>query len=72
MVEPNTPNEKAPVAAAPPLQVAIAMVCALVVARAVDWVTAVHVLLAVLALFTSVNRAAALRNRRCTHCGHRQ
>jgi hypothetical protein len=51
--------------------VAIAMACALVVAQAVDWVAATHVLLGVLTVFTSVNRAAALPNRRCARCGHR-
>ncbi len=73
MVDPKIPDEKPyRSAASPTLQVTIAMACALVVAQAVDWVTAVHVLLAVLALFTSVNRATALPNRRCARCGHRQ
>lgn len=73
MVDPKIPNEKPwRAAASPSLQVAIAMACALVVAQAVDWESATHVLLGVLTLFTSVNRAAALPNRRCSHCGHRQ
>ncbi|OBH20419.1 hypothetical protein [Mycolicibacter sinensis] len=70
MVEPNNPSEK-PRHFAPTLQVAIAMACGLLVAETVDWVTAVHVLLAVLSVFTSINRAATA-NRRCAHCGHRQ
>lgn len=73
IVKPNPPEQNPRrLIASPALQVAIAMTCALVVAQAVDWVTAVHVLLAVLTLFTSVNRAAALPNRRCARCGHRQ
>jgi hypothetical protein len=73
MIDPKIPNEKPyRSAASPSLQVAIAIACALVVAQAVDLVTATHVLLALLTLFTSVNRAAALPNQRCARCGHRQ
>ena len=73
MVEPNSSSQNPPrgVRISPPLQVALAVACALVIAQAVDWATAAHVLLAVLTLFTSANRAA-LSNRRCTRCGHRQ
>ena len=73
IVKPNPPEQNPRrLTASPSLQVAIAMACALVVAQVVDWVTATHVLLGVLTLFTSVNRAAALPNRRCARCGHRQ
>jgi hypothetical protein len=73
ILKPNPPEQNPRrLTASPSLQVAIAMACALVVAQAVDWATATHVLLGVLTLFTSVNRAAALPNRRCSHCGHRQ
>lgn len=70
MVDPKSPNEKpGGVSASAALQVAIAVACALVVAAVVDWVSAVHVLLAVLSVFTSVNRAARV-NRRCARCGY--
>lgn len=73
ILKPNPPEQNPRrLTASPSLQVAIAMACALVVAQAVDWVTATHVLLGVLTVFTSVNRAAALQNRRCARCGHRQ
>jgi hypothetical protein len=73
IVKPNPPEQNPRrLTASPTLQVAIAMACALVVAQAVDWVTAAHVLLGVLTVFTSVNRAAALPNRRCARCGHRK
>ena len=74
MVEPNVPNEnprRRRVSVSPTLQVTIAVTCALVVAQAVDWGTAAHVLLAVLTLFTSANRVAR-PTRRCARCGHRQ
>lgn len=70
MVEPTAPNEK-PHGASPTLQITIALACALVVAQTSDWGTAAHVFLAVLAVFTSANRAA-LPNRRCARCGHLQ
>lgn len=71
-VDPKTPNEKPRrVVASAALQVAIAVACALVVAQAVDWITGAHVLLAVLTVFTSANRAA-LESQRCARCGHRQ
>lgn len=69
IVDPKIPNEKPRRAVSSPmLQVSIAVACALLVVQAVDWATAVHVLLAVLTVCTSANRAAA--NRRCAHCGH--
>lgn len=74
MVRPNIPDQNPPprgVSASPALQVTIAVACALVVAQAADWVTAAHVLVALLTLFTSTNRAA-LPSRRCARCGHRQ
>lgn len=71
ILNPKTPNEKPQQPASAALQVAIAVACALVVAQAVDWTTGAHVLLAVLTVFTSANRAA-LERQRCTRCGHRQ
>jgi hypothetical protein len=72
MVRPSTPDQNPRGGnASPTLQVMIAVTCALVVAQAADWVTAAHVLVAVLTLFTSTNRAT-LPNRRCARCGHHQ
>ncbi|TXH14910.1 MAG: hypothetical protein E6R02_00120 [Gammaproteobacteria bacterium] len=73
MVRPNTSDQNPRgVNASPALQLTIAVACALVVAQAVDAVTAAHVLVAVLTLFTSFNRAALPPVRRCARCGQRQ
>lgn len=72
MIEPCSPNEnpRRRIASAT-MQVMIAAVCALVVAQGAGWETAVHVFLAVLTLFTSVNRAV-LPRQQCARCGHLQ
>jgi hypothetical protein len=71
IVGPSTPNtnpsQPNPV---PVFQITIALACALLIAQTVDWATAAHVLLAILTVFTSANRAAP-PTRHCTHCGHR-
>lgn len=73
MVRPNTSDQNPRgVNASPALQLTIAVACALVVAQAADAVTAAHVLVAVLTLFTSFNRAALPPVRRCARCGQRQ
>lgn len=79
MVRPNTPDQNPPrwgVTAAVTLQVTIAVACALVAGQLANAATAVHVLLAVLTLFTSANRAtsppASPPPTTCARCGHRQ
>lgn len=73
MVRPNTSDQNPRgVNASPALQITIAVACALVVVQAADGATAAHVLVAVLTLFTSFNRAALPPVQRCARCGQRQ
>lgn len=74
MVRPNTSDQNPRgVNASPALQITIAVACALVVAQVTDGVTAAHVLVTVLTLFTSSNRAALPPPaRRCARCGQQQ
>jgi hypothetical protein len=52
----------------PRLQLVVAVLCAVVVARLVDWQVAAHVFTAVLGLFTSINRRSRAQ-RHCAQCG---
>lgn len=51
------------------LQVAFALVCAGVTGWLTDWQLAVHILLGLIRVFTSINRAKPPTPVRCTQCG---
>lgn len=52
----------------PQIQLVLAVLCAVVVARLTDWQVAAHVFTAVLGLFTSINRRSRAQ-RHCAQCG---
>lgn len=52
----------------PRLQLVLAVLCAVVVARLTDWQVAAHAFASVLGLFTSLNRRSRAQ-RHCSQCG---